>query len=92
MGIDISGGMFVGKWAKDAALTEEGEEMIEIGEIDYVSPWYDADREDCFIGIGIKDYRIDQLEFLIKEVEGISKKLTPILGEGIMLVGMQDVT
>lgn len=58
MGIDINAKLIYGcKYSElPGEILEEVDEMLDSGELDYASPWYDAPRDAWIVGLMIPAY------------------------------------
>ena len=58
MGIDISAKLLYGIPYSDLPeeILEEVSEMLDVGELDHASPYYDAPRDEWIVGVGIACY------------------------------------
>jgi len=106
MGIDVSGGMFVGAKVSEISI-EVPEEFEEVFQVEYLteylsnnfeecmerySPWFDADEEECWVGFSIPDVPVSLMnEKWITKVHGLGEKFEEITGTPASLIGMQDV-
>ncbi len=106
MGLDISNKLLVVHSETDTgtleALFEDHEESLYLGEIldelelEYASPWFDADPEDWNIGVEISsptyEQLLDQESPWWDELNSAVDKLNKIFGEGdIRLDSFQHV-
>lgn len=99
MGIDISGGMFVGAHYDDIEFDEDNEEGLNFGDwveeqgLDIYSPWYDAEYECCYFGFAITRAKVsDMNEEWLANIKRIADEFKEITGADAWLIGMQDVT
>lgn len=99
MGIDISGKMIVGAYAKNFDFSEkyeqdedfEVDERYEEQEFDYCSPWFDAGGEEWFVGYEVEDVDMVDFDEWVKKVKELSTKFEEKTGIKPRLVGMQNV-
>lgn len=99
MGIDISGGMFVGAHYNDIEFDEDNEEGLEFYEwaeeqgLDKFSPGYDAPSERCYFGFAISDVKVSDMdEEWLANIKRVADEFKEITGADAWLIGMQDVT
>lgn len=99
MGIDISGGMFVGAHYDDIEFDEDNEEGLDFMDwveeqgFDIYSPWYDAGYENCYLGFAITRAKVsDMNEEWLANIKRIADEFKEITGADAWLIGMQDVT
>lgn len=81
MGIDISARLMYGTYYEEAIehLTEdeidELNEDLDCGSVDYASPYYDADRDEWFIGYDMAEgFNFEEVGLFVeelKEIEGV---------------------
>jgi hypothetical protein len=94
MGIDINGGIMVGKWGEDIKVPAKYEDLSEMCEsegLDYMSPWYDAGIVESFIGVYIKERKVTEIDLLVNDCKEAEKKLKDLLGEDLVIYGGQHV-
>ena len=95
MGIDIDGGMIVGDDLTDLSLNvqERVLELIDNREMDYLSPYYDSDREDWTVGYRQPDVMIvdDTIVGWLVKVSEDADRFEEITGTKAKLIGMQHV-
>lgn len=100
MGIDISGGMFVGAEGGELAVVDEQGYEIEdwadelLGEHDMqsYSPYYDADPSECYYGYEIEPILVKDIdEKWIADIKAKAEKFKSITGAEPYLIGMQNV-
>lgn len=94
MGTD--GGLWVGKWACDldkSAINFPGIiDKVYEGELDGASPYYDAPVSEQFIGRQInQSWSMKDLDKMLEAIKEAEEKLTPIIGDGINIIGVQNV-
>lgn len=53
MGIEIGARLLYGASYNELSGVERLDEMLDHGELDYASPYYDASREEWFVGVEI---------------------------------------
>ena len=55
MGIDIDAKLMYGCYYSDLPedILEEVDEMLDDGDLDYASPWYDAPRNEWIVGVEV---------------------------------------
>ena len=79
MGIDIGAKLIYGLPYEDIPeeITEEVDEMLDDGSLDYASPYYDSPREEWIVGVEIRawkkghydlGYEISQIDDEIPEI------------------------
>lgn len=56
MGIDIDAKLMYGCYYSDLPeeILEDVDEMLDDGDLDYASPWYDSDKDDWIVGVEVK--------------------------------------
>ena len=96
MGIDISGGMMVGSPARDVSYDDqEGEyefnEFLEDNNLDYMSPWYDADPSEYFVGYPVRQIVIDNIDVWLDDVKRKAKEFEEVTGAKAILYGGPNV-
>ena len=96
MGVDISGGMIVGRHVKDIpileAIDEYISEWVEDNALDYMSPWYDAEDEHWVVGYRVEDIPVKDMAFSwAVDVLKLAEKFKALTGEDAHLIGMQNV-
>ena len=98
MGIDISGGLFVGCAVEDIYYDEDNYECIHDFAVEnnmsLYSPWFDADSNDCYIGYTISnkiEIFSDDFNKLILDVKSKAEDFENLTGAKARLIGMQDV-
>lgn len=75
MGIDIESklmyGMNYGHLVANLSeeMIEELDESLDYGEVEYASPYYDADRDAWFVGFELSDW------FNLKKIDGFKQEL-----------------
>lgn len=99
MGISIDGGMIVGCLAGD--LPDIPEEFEEMDVYDYwrdeccfdcMPPWYDADWDDCIVGFGIDDVKVEDIQGKwLAEVVKKGSAFKALTGIEPRLYGVQSV-
>ena len=64
MGIDISAKLIYGLPYSDLPeeILEEVNEMLDNGELDYASPYYDAPRDEWIVGVEISAWKMGQFD------------------------------
>ena len=98
MGIDIGSIIMVGERfhriaGSDKISDEEFEGLLDDGELDRMSPYYDADREACCFGIIVeqtntfraKEIDLDDFKVKVEQAKKEFKDLTGI--DGVVLFG-----
>lgn len=100
MGIDISGGMFVGAHYSDICIDvdEEGNEIHDLGDylvcdldMDSFSPWYDAGSDECYFGFKVDDVLVKDIDNFVITIKELAKKFEELTGTQAKLIGMQNV-
>lgn len=100
MGIDITGGMFVGAHYSDINIEvdEEGNDIEDLGEylvcdldMDSFSPWYDAADDESYFGFKVNDVLVKDIDNFVVTVKELAKKFEELTGAEAMLIGMQNV-
>ena len=58
MGIDVSAKLIYGCNYSDLPeeILEEVDEMLDVGDLDYASPYYDAPRSEWIVGVEVECY------------------------------------
>lgn len=78
MGIDIDAKLIYGIPYSELPdeILDEVDEMLDNGDLDYASPYYDAARDECIVGVEVECYGhapseiYDQCKLLEEEHEG----------------------
>ena len=100
MGIDFSGSMIVGKLGSDLIFNKDDiddfndQDFLEENGLDYLSPYYDADLEDCIVGFCVANTIIINGCFdseWVKDVQLKAAKFKNIFGDDPELIGMQHI-
>jgi|TARA_A100001391_G_scaffold33224_2_gene17981 hypothetical protein len=97
MGVDYSGGMIVGRSAKDIPYDEEefecGWEYAEEHGMDCYSLWYDADEAGQVWGFTVKDVVVlsDEFDDWVSMVKRKAEEFEEITGTKAQLIGMQNI-
>ena len=80
MGIDISAKLIYGCNYSNLPedILEEVDEMLDNGELDYASPYYDAPRDRWIVGVEISAWRRDHYD-LGYEISRIDDEIPEIL-------------
>ena len=95
MGIDYSGGIIVGCYGDEIQNEEyrqNSSEFIEKYDLNRMSPWYDADDNDCIIGIKLTSrWSLVEIQKLVEQFEEAKKKLEPLFGTVVFLFGTQHI-
>jgi len=97
MGIDISGRMILGAPADEVCFDEDESEFDDIYEwadendMIYMSENYDCGSDEQFVGFGIEDVEIDEIDEWVVNVKKLSVKFKELTGIDAKLVGMQNV-
>lgn len=65
MGIDISAKLIYGCNYSDIPeeILDEVNEMLDDGELDYASPYYDAPRDEWIVGVEVECWGVNHREF-----------------------------
>ena len=94
MGIDISGGMFVGEHA-DKIEPPEGVELYEFADdsgMDSYSEHYDADDDYTYYGFSIDDILVSDIDDAwISDIKEKAARFEKLTGVPARLIGSQDV-
>ena len=80
MGIDIRAKLIYGLPYSDLPeeILEEVDEMLDDGELEYASPYYDAPRDEWIVGVEISAWRRDHYD-LGYEISRIDDEIPEIL-------------
>ena len=80
MGIDISAKLLYGVPYSDLPeeILEEVNEMLDVGGLDYASPYYDASRDEWIVGVECELWG-DDLQNAEREIHIASMKLPNLL-------------
>lgn len=97
MGLDIGGGMLVGRAIKD--LPVDLESIEDVGQYIYdlrleiFSPWFDAEPEYWTVGYIVQDIELplDPSSKWYKDLTEVSEKFLKLFGVKPKLIGMQNV-
>ena len=94
MGIDYRAKVMYGFWMDDVEneeLREELKEAVDMGDIEYAAPYYDASRDECFVGLDVpmfnlsKEQCIQKVLEIVEEAEG-NDLLKKVTDSGVQLV------
>ena len=96
MGIDIEGGMIVGRLGKDMQSCSGDmslyEWAVEENEMDSFSMYYDAGEDYQYFGFEVKDVNVDDIEGeWLEDVKEKSKRFKDLTGLDAKLIGSQNV-
>lgn len=97
MGIDISGGMILGRGFDELNFPEGIEDKVEWlydNDFEMYSPWYDSEEENWVVGFPVEDVLFSE-EYMPEWLEDLQKKADKfyeVFEVTPMLIGMQDVT
>jgi hypothetical protein len=93
MGIDIEGGMIVGRLGKDIECDHDDglTEWAEENGMDNYSLHYDADEDWRIYGFEVKDVLVDEIDEWVKTVKEKAKEFKNITGLEAKLFGSQNV-
>lgn len=80
MGIDISAKLLYGTPYSDLPeeILEEVDEMLDDGDLDYASPYYDAPRDRWIVGVEISAWKMGQFDLGYK-IYQIDEEIPEIL-------------
>lgn len=106
MGVDVDGGMIVGRHMTDIEISEEvldkfgGDQydyLLEKCEMDHMSPYFDSDPDEWTVGYKIRSVECwdrHGMEFRewLDELEELSDKFYEDTGVRPHLIGMQHVS
>ena len=97
MGIDTDGGMTLGEKGEMLAIPDDWEgdlqEWAEENDMNWLSPWYDSDIEDCFFGFMIPDIPASEMTIeWLNNIQRQADKFQELTSCPARLIGMQDVT
>jgi hypothetical protein len=93
MGIDIEGGMIVGRLGKDIECDHDDglTELAEENGMDNYSLHYDADEDWHIYGFEVKDVLVDEIDEWVKTVKEKAQEFKNITGLDAKLFGSQNV-
>lgn len=99
MGMSISGGMIVGCYMSDLPEEvfvdyEDSCDWAESNDLDYFSPWYDAESSEWFVGYRINSVEIEDEFIFMDWVTSVSEKaenFKNLTGVTATLKGMQNI-
>ena len=85
MSVDITAALIYGLRYKDLPeeILEEVDELLDSGELDYASPWYDSPRHEWIVGVEV-DIWGDTLDSAERELHVAAGRVPDIL-EGLAL-------
>ena len=80
MGIDVGAKLIYGVFYSDLPeeILEEVNEMLDAGDLNYASPYYDAPRDEWIVGVGCELWG-DDLQNAEREINIASMKLLNLL-------------
>ena len=90
MGIDISAKLIYGLPYSDLPeeILEEVNEMLDNGELEYASPYYDAPRDEWIVGVGIEGYVVDIVELNNHMEADVYRKIPECFGDYDLVLGL----
>jgi len=97
MGIDIDGRMILGAPVDEIYFDEDESEFDDVYEwgddndMIYLSSHYDCDSDDQFMGFGIEDVDIADIDEWLINLKKLSVKFKELTGIDAKLVGMENV-
>lgn len=57
MGMDVSAKLMYGVSYDDLIDLEDLDDLLDDGDLDYAAPYYDAPRDEWFVGVEVDDYQ-----------------------------------
>lgn len=80
MGIDISAKLIYGLPYSDLPeeILDEVNDMLDMGDLDYASPYYDAPRDEWIVGVEISAWKMGQFDLGYK-IYQIDEEIPEIL-------------
>ena len=96
MGIEYNGGMIVGELGPKLNPHDDYEtdldEWAAKHDLDRMSPYFDADSEECYFGFSVKDVPVSEIKGeWLADVEEKAKKFKKLTGVDARLIGTQDI-
>ena len=88
MGIHTSAVIAAGLPFGEFTDEDRRDELIEVGELEVISPYYDADLENCIIGVTVAStgrYKPAELELDLIEVMNLKGEFFKLTGESAKL-------
>jgi hypothetical protein len=98
MGIDIDGGIIVGRQVdeienvSDPLFDEDINEWLEKYNLTNMNPWFDCESDYWIVGFRLDDILVGDIdEKWVQDVKEKARKFKEITGTDAKLIGMQDV-
>ena len=90
MGIDISAKLIYGLPYSDIPeeILEEVDEMLDNGELEYASPYYDAPRDRWIVGVDVECYGVDIVELNNHMEDDVYRKIPECFGDFDLVLGL----
>ena len=90
MGIDISAKLIYGLNYSDLPeeILEEVNEMLDMGDLDYASPYYDAPRDKWIVGVDVECYGVDIMELNNHMEDDVYRKIPECFGDFDLELGL----
>ena len=96
MGIDYSGGMIIGCKGNEVSEPDDYEdgfvEWLEENDMTYMSLYYDADKENQYVGFLVQDVSANEIEGKwLDNVKKLAIRFKELTGQDASLIGTQDI-
>ena len=90
MGIDIGAKLIYGLPYSDLPeeILEEVNEMLDMGDLDYASPYYDAHRSEWIVGVDVECYGVDIVELNNHMEDDVYRKIPECFGDFDLVLGL----
>ena len=94
MGIDYRAKVMYGFWMDDVEngeLREELKEALDMGDLEYASPYYDASQDECFVGLDVPMFNLTNEQAIAKIMQIVEEAkenelLQKVADSGVQLV------
>lgn len=94
MGIDYKAKVMYGFWMedlKDGDLRDEVKEAIDMGDLEYAAPYYDASQDEWFVGLDVPMFNLGKEQCIQKILEIVDEAkenelLKKVTDSGVQLV------
>ena len=90
MGIDIEAKLIYGTPYSDLPeeILEDVNEMLDNGELDYASPYYDAPRDEWIVGVEVECYSVGVWELKNHMEDDVYRKIPECFGDYDLVLGL----
>ena len=94
MGIDYSAKVMYGFWMedlKDGDFRDEVKEAIDMGDLEYAAPYYDASQDERFVGLDVPLFNLTNEQAIAKIMQIVEEAkenelLQKVADSGVQLV------